>query len=72
MGAPKRGPDVVGLGADDECALEAPCLSWGPRFALGFTAARVGLRYCFRRSGEPVDLLAPDFVKMPRELINFE
>ena len=41
----KPGTDVSGLGTDDEGALEAPTLSWGPQFALRLIAVKVGLRF---------------------------
>ena len=36
---------VVDLDTDEEVALEAPTLSWGPQFALRLIAVKVGLRF---------------------------
>ena len=59
----KLGNGVVGLGSDDDGALEVPTLSWGPRSAQERTAAKVGLRCSLLKVRQAGQSLSPRFHK---------
>ena len=58
---------VVDLDTDEEVALEATSLFWGPQFARKLTVAKVGLRCSLSKVRQAGRSLSPRFRKVAEE-----